>query len=167
MDVGRLFSICCGYADDGQEFRLFLEGPNPTPSFDRDRPKKTNLFYLFSGKEADAIRAWLSTRKAWHILKVPESYSKDRGITAIRIARSWSGGPTSPLFLFASARRIDGEGHRNRLRAEVHALIGDVIENPTNPQEYPDLVLLREVIESAPANIELATIREVWSRQDG
>lgn len=165
MDIDRLFSICCGYADDGKELRLFLEGPNPTPSFDRDRPKRTNLFYLFVGDEADAIRAWLSTRKAWHILKVPQPYCKERGIAAIRIARSWSGGPDSPLFLLASTRRVDGEGHRDRLRIEVGAIIGDVIENPVH-DEYADLLLLRELIESAPVNVELATIREVWSRQD-
>src|SRR5947209_19761666 len=108
MDIDRLFVIACGYADDGEEFRLFLEGPNPKPSFDRDRPKRTNLFFLFAGEEADAIRKWLATRKAWPILKVPPPFTKDRGITALRIDRSWCSGPASPFFPSRSDRRVDG-----------------------------------------------------------
>jgi hypothetical protein len=164
MDIDRLFVLACGFEDDGREFRLFLEGPNPTPSFDRDRPRKTNLFFLIVGEEADAIRKWLSTRKAWHVLRVPLPYTKDRGIAAIRIARCWCRGPASPLFTFVSDRRIDGEEHRDDLRCEVNLLVGDAIENPVGNQ-YADLTLLREVIESAPVNIELATFREVWSEQ--
>lgn len=165
MDVERLFPICCGYEDNGQEFRLFLEGPNPKPSFSRDRPRKTNLFFLFAGEEADAIRKWLSTRKAWQVLRVPPPFSKDRGIVALRIARSWCSGPASPFFAFVSNRRIDADNHRDDLRREVNLLIGSIIENPVHPQEYADLSLLREVIESAPVNVELATFREVWSEQ--
>lgn len=164
MDIDRLFVIACGYEDNGEEFRLFLEGPNPKPSFDRDRPRKTNFFYLFADKEAEAIRKWLSTRKAWQVLRVPQPFSKDRGIVAIRIARSWCSGPASPFFTFVSTRRIDGEGHRDDLRREVNILIGDAIENPVG-NEYADLTLLREVIESAPVNVELATFREVWQGQ--
>ncbi len=167
MDIERLFWIACGYADDGKEFRLFLEGPNPQPSFDRDRPKKTNLFYLFSGDEAESIRNWLSTRKAWQVLRVPPPYTKGRGIAAIHIAHSWCSGPASPFFNFASARRIDGEEHRDELRREVNILVAGVIENPTSPHEYADLTLLREVIESAPAGVELASFREVWSQHAG
>jgi hypothetical protein len=165
MDIDRLFVLACGYADDGKEFRLFLEGPNPKPSFDRDRPKKTNLFYLFAGEEADAIRQWLSTRKAWQILRVPPPFTKGRGIVAIRIARSWCSVPASPFFTFVSNHRIDGEDHRDELRREVSLLIGSVIENPVHPHEYADLTLLREVIESAPVNVELASFREVWQGQ--
>jgi hypothetical protein len=164
MDIDRLFVLACGFEDDGKEFRLFLEGPNPKPSFSRDRPRKTNLFFLFAGEEADAIRKWLSTRKAWHVLRVPPPFSKERGIAAIRIARSWCSGPTSPFFTFVSDRRIDGEKHRDDLRREVNLLVGDAIENPVG-NEYADLTLLREVIESAPVNVELATFREVWSEQ--
>lgn len=164
MDIDRLFLICCGYADDGNEFRLFLEGPNPKPSFDRDRPKKTNLFYLFAGREADAIRKWLSTRKAWHVLRIPPPFGKDRGILAIRIARSWCSGPASPFFTLVSDRRIDGEEHRDGLRREVNLLIGDAIESPVH-NEYDDLSLLRDIINTVPTGIELATFREVWPGQ--
>lgn len=164
MDIDRLLLICCGFEDNGKEFRLFLEGPNPRPSFDRDRPKKTNLFYLFVDDEAEAIREWLSTRKAWQILKVPPPYTKNRGVTAIHFARSWCSGPASPFFTFVSNRRIDGEGHRDELRREVNIVIGGAIENPVH-NEYAELSLLREVIESAPVNVELATFREVWSGQ--
>jgi hypothetical protein len=165
MDIDRLFVLACGFEDDGKEFRLFLEGPNPKPSFSRDRPKKTNLFYLFTEQEADAIRKWLSNKKAWHVLRVPPPFTKDRGIVAIRIARSWCSGPASPFFAFVSNRRIDGDNHRDELRHEVNLLIGSVIENPVHPHEYADLTLLREVIESAPVNVELAAFREVWSEQ--
>jgi len=162
MDVDRLFLIACGYEDNGQEIRLFLEGPNPQPSFSRPRGVRTNLFYFFVGDEADAIRAWLSTRKAWQVLRVPPPYSKERGIAALRIARSWSSGPASPLFRLASARRIDSEEHRDRLRVELNALIGDVIENPVQPHEFPDLQLVEDVVNTAPLHIELATPGEVW-----
>jgi hypothetical protein len=166
MDIDRLFLICCGYEDNGKELRMFLEGPNPKPSFDRDRPRRTNLFYLIVDTEAEAIRKWLSNKKAWHVLRVPPPFSKDRGIVAIRIARSWCSGPASPFFTFVSNRRIDGEEHRDELRHEVNLLVGDAIENPVH-NEYADLTLLREVIESAPVNVELATFREVWSEQAG
>jgi hypothetical protein len=164
MDIDRLFVLACGFEDDGKEFRLFLEGPNPKASFSRDRPRKTNLFFLFGDEEADAIRKWLSNKRAWQILRVPPPFTKDRGIVAIRIARSWCSGPASPFFKFASDRRIDGEGHRDELRHEVNLLVGDAIENPVG-NEYADLSLLREVIESAPVNVELATFREVWPGQ--
>lgn len=163
-DIERLFLIACGYEDNGQEFRLFLEGPNPQPSVNRPRGVRTNLFYLFAGEEAEAIRAWLVTRKAWQVLRVPPPYSKERGIVALRIAQSWSSGPASPLFQFASARRIEGDEHRERLRVEVNALIGDVIENPVQPHELPDLQLVEDVVNTAPAGVELATFREVWSQ---
>jgi hypothetical protein len=164
MDVERLFLICCGYEDNGQEFRLFLEGPNPQPSATRTRGDRTNLFYLFAGEEADAVRAWLSTRKAWQVLRVPPPYSKDRGIAALRIARSWSSGQASPPFRLASTRRIQDEEHRDLLRAEVEALIGCVIENPLHPHDLSDLRLVEDVINTAPAGVELATFREVWSQ---
>lgn len=166
MDIERLFLICCGFEDDGQEIRLFLEGPNPSPNYDRAEGKRSNLFYLFSSHEAEAIRAWLSTRKAWHVLRVPPPYTKEGGIEALRIARSWATGRGSPLLQLASERRIRGEEHRADLRAEVNALIGDVIENPVHRHEYTDLSLLREIIATAPLNVELATAREVWPQQD-
>jgi hypothetical protein len=161
MNIERLFLIACGYEDTGDQFRLFLEGPNPQPSWDRPRGVRTNLFYLFAGGEADAIRAWLSTRKAWQVLRVPPPYTKDRGIAALRITHSWSSGPASPLTRFAAARRIDGEAHRDRLRAELEALIGSVIENPVGPDELPRLQFIQDVVNTAPLNAELATAREV------
>jgi hypothetical protein len=164
MDIDRLFLISCGYEDNGREIRLFLEGPNPGPSFNREQGKRTNLFYLFAGDEADAIRAWLSTRKAWQVLRVPLPFTKERGIAALRIARSWSSGHGSPIFRFASTRAIRGEEAREELRAEVNALIGGVIENPVHPHEYDDLSLLREVINTAPLDTELASPREAFPR---
>jgi hypothetical protein len=165
MDVQQLFLVACGYEDTGDEIRVFLDSPTPEPSVSRKRGQRASLFHLFAGDEADAIRQWLSTRKAWHILRVLPPFTKDRGIAAIRIARSWCGGPASPFFTLVSNRRIDGEEHRDELRREVNLLIGSVIENPTNPHEYADLQLVEDVVNTAPLNVELATFREVWAEQ--
>jgi hypothetical protein len=167
MDVERLFLICCGYEDTGKDFRLFLEGPNPQPSISRSRGVRTNLFYLFTDADAEAIRQWLVSRKAWQVLRVPTPYSKERGIAALRIAQSWSSGPASPLFQFASTRRIQDQEHRERLRVEVAALIGSVIENPVHPHELPDLQAVEDVINTAPVGVELSTFREVWTAEAG
>jgi hypothetical protein len=71
-DIERLFLIACGFEDDGQEFRLFLEGPNPLPSVHRHRGVRTNLFYLFPGDEAEAIRRYVTEHPEWERLRVPE-----------------------------------------------------------------------------------------------
>jgi hypothetical protein len=71
-DIERLFLIACGYEDNGQEVRLFLEGPNPTPTRDRLQGRRSNLFYLFSHDEAEAIRCYVSAHPEWEKLRVPE-----------------------------------------------------------------------------------------------
>src|SRR4051812_32030569 len=119
MDIERLFLICCGYEDSGDQFRLYLEGPNPQPSCNRDHGQRTNLFYLFDREEAEAIRHLLANRKVWQVLRVPPPYTEERGIAALRIARSWSSGPGSPIHEFANTRRMRGEDHRRELRREV------------------------------------------------
>jgi hypothetical protein len=167
MDVQQLFLVACGYEDTGEEIRVFLDSPTPEPSVSRKRGQRASLFHLFAGEQAEAIREWLSRHKAWQVLRVPPDYTKQRGIAALRVAHSWSGGSASPLFEFASTRRIDGEEHRERLRAEVEALIGSLIENPVNPHDFPDLQLVEDVVNTAPLNAEPASFREVWAEQAG
>ena len=154
--------MCCGYEDFGNELRLYLDSPMPKPSISRERGVRTKLFHLFAGEDAEAIRSWLARNKAWQVLRVPQDYTTDRGIRAIRIAYQWRSGKGSPFYLFASTRRIHGQEHRDRLRAEVRGCIGAVIENPVHRHELTDLQLLKEVIDTAPMNVQLATFQEVW-----
>ena len=164
MDIEQLFLTCCGYefSEDGQSMKFYLDGPNPKQSFDREQGVRTSLFHLLHGEDAAAVQQWLRGRRAWEILKVPPDYSKERGIAAIKLAFDWHSGQGSPLYSFASTRRIYGEKHRQQLRVEVNALIGDVIENPVHVGEFERLALLREVINTAPLDIELATAGEVF-----
>ena len=108
-----------------------------------------------------AVRRYLATYRCWEIMRVPPAFSRERGIAAIRVAGQWHSGQRSPLYSFASTRTIHGERHREQLRREVNALIGSVLENPVSENEFPDLNLLRQVINTAPLNVELATAREV------
>lgn len=71
-DIVRLLLIACGFEDNGQEFRLFLEGPNPQPTNHRPRGMRTNLFYLFADDEAEAIRRYVAAHPEWERLRVPE-----------------------------------------------------------------------------------------------
>ena len=71
-DIERLFLIACGYEDSGHEVRLFLEGPNPTPTRDRQQSRRSNLFYLFSDDEAEAIRRYVTAHPEWERLRVPK-----------------------------------------------------------------------------------------------
>jgi hypothetical protein len=161
MSVEELLPLCCGVEDDGKSVKLYLEGPDPKPSFDREQGVRTPLFHLFSGEDAEAIRRYLATHRAWAILFVPPDYAKERGVAALKIAAQWHSGQRSPLYSFASTRRVHGPKHQDQLRREVNALIGSVLENPVHPHEYDHLSLLREVINTAPLDTELATVREV------
>ena len=161
MRVEELLLLCCGIEDDGQCVKLYLDSPQPELSVSREQGIRTQLFHLFSGDDAETIRNYLATRRAWDVLRVAPEYSKERGIAALRIASQWHSGQWSPLYSFASTRRIHGEKHREQLRHEVNVLIGSVLENPVHPHEYADLSLLRDVIATAPLDTELATAREV------
>ncbi len=164
MRVENLLLTCCGFDEEGGNFKFYVEGPRPVPSVSRRRGVRTPLFHLFTGEDARAIRGYLATHRAWDVLRIPPPYTHERGVRAIRISFDWHSGPKSPLYSFASARGIYGEGHRDQLRREVNALIGDVLENPNagSPSEYGDLILVREVVATAPVNVELATSGEVF-----
>jgi hypothetical protein len=163
MEIENLFLTCCGFefSDDGRSVKFYLDGPTPQPSILRYQGIRTPLFHLLHDEDAAAVRRWLRGRRAWDVLKVAPAYSRERGIAAVKIAFDWHSGPGSPLYSFASTRRIHGEKHREQLRREINAVIGSVLENPVHEGEYDTLALLREVIYTAPLDTELATAKEV------
>jgi hypothetical protein len=163
MGIEQLFLTCCGFEDDGQCVKFYLDCPAPKPSILREQGVRTPLFHLVHGEDAAAVRQWLVGRRAWDVLRVPADYSKERGIAAIKIACDWHSGHGSPLHSFASTRTIHGEKHRDQLRREVNALIDSVLENPVREGEYEGLSLLREVVNTAPLDTELATTRELFA----
>jgi hypothetical protein len=163
MQVERLFLLCCGFEDDGKEVKVYLDSPDPQPSISREHGVRTPLFHLFVDEDADAIRRFVSEHRTWELLRVPQAFTRERGVCAVRIAWHWHSGKGCPIYEFASTRTIHGERHREQLRQRVNALIGSVIENPVRPGEYEELVLLREVIVTAPLDSDLASAREVFS----
>src|SRR5262245_41373799 len=118
MDIEHLFLTCCGFefSDDGQSVKFFLDSPTPKSSISREQGVRTSLFHLLHGDDAGAVRQWLQGRRAWDVLRVPEDYTKERGIVALQIAAQWHSGQGSPLYSFASTRRIHGQKHRHQLR---------------------------------------------------
>lgn len=161
MNIDVLLMTCCGFEDDGEHVRFFLDGPNPELSVTRDRPVRTELFHLFGGDEAQAIRDYLARHRCWDVMRMPPSYTRDRGVAAVRTAARWHSGRHSPLYIFAANRRIRDEEHRGQLRRATKFLIASVLENPVNDRDYPDLNLLGQVIETAPLGTELCTAAEV------
>ena len=161
MNIDLLLMTCCGFEDDGEHVRFFLDGPHPEPSLKRDRPVRTELFHLFGGDEAQAIRGYLACHHCWDVMRVPAEFTRDRGIAAVRTAVRWHSGRHSPMYIFAANRRIQGQEHRDQLRRATSFLIASVLENPVHPStEYADLDLLRQVIETAPLDTELCTAAE-------
>ena len=160
MDVEHLLLTCCGFEDDGAVVRFFLDGPTPEPSLTRDRGTRTPLFHMVAREDAQAVRDYLARHRCWDVLRVPADYTRDRGIAAVRVAARWHSGRYSPLYLFATDRRLRDEEHGGQLRRAVGFLIGSVLENPVHDYEYADLALLREVIDTAPVGVELCTAAE-------
>lgn len=155
MNIDVLLMTCCGFEDDGREIRFFLDSPTPAISFTRDRGVRSPLFHLFSGDDAQLFREYLARHRCWDVLRVPPAYTPERGAAAVRVAGRWHSCPHSPLFLFAADRHIRDEEHRDQLRRAVGFLIASVLENHVHDRDYPDLTLLREVIDTAPLDIEL------------
>lgn len=160
MDIDGLLLTCCGFEDDGEHIRFFLESPTPKPSLKWERGVRTELFHLFGGDEAQAIRNYLNRHRCWGVMRVPPDYTRERGVAAICTAARWHSGRYSPLSLFATDRRILDEEHREQLRRAVRYLIASVLENPVHENDYTDLDLLRQVIETAPGGAELCTDAE-------
>ncbi len=161
MNIDVLLMTCCGFEDDGRQVRFFLDSPTPELSLTRDHPVRTNLFHLFAGIDADAVRDFLARHRCWEVMRLPPEYTPERGAAAVRISGRWHSGRHSPLYLFAATRRIRDEEHREQLRRAVGFLIASVLENPVRDHEYADLTLLRQVIDTAPLDTELCPAVEV------
>lgn len=155
MNIDLLLVTCVGFEDDGEHVRFFLDSPTPEVSFTRDHGVRTSLFHLFGGDDARRFREHLARHRCWEVMRVPPAYTPERGAAAVLIAARWHSGRHSSLFVFAATRRVRDEEHREQLwRATAH-LIAPVLENPVNDREYPDLTLLREVIDTAPLATDL------------
>lgn len=160
MNIDLLLTTCCGFEDDGEHVRFFLDSPTPDVSFTRDRGTRTDLFHLFGGDDARTIREYLARHRCWGVMRIPPPYTPERGVAAVRVAGRWHSGRHSPMYLFAADRRVRDEEHRGQLRRAVSYLIASVLENPTDDRHYADLDLLRQVIETAPLGTDLGTAND-------
>lgn len=158
MNIDLLLVTCVGFEDDGEHVRFFLDSPTPEVSFTRDRGVRTSLFHLFSGEDAERFREYLARHRCWEVMRVPPAYTPERGAAAVGIAARWHSGGHSPLLVFAATRRVRDEQHREQLRRATNHLIAAVLENPVNDREFPDLTLLRQVIDTAPLATELGPV---------
>ena len=161
MNWWSVFPLVCGYECVGDQVRLYVDGPTPTPSFTRQQGVRTSLFRLYSGHDAESILKWLAQNRVWQVLRVPPPFTPERGVRAVLAASEWYCGDGSALSRFARSRMIDSEDHRERLRREVSLLIGSVLENPVREGELQELQGIEDVINAAPTGVELASTAEV------
>ena len=161
MDLWRMFPLVTGYELVDGRLRLYVDGPNPSPSFNRDRGVRTALFHLYDRADAEAVMAWLAKNRAWQCLRVPPAFDRERAARAVLLAGDWHGGTASAMYLLSNTRIIRDEVHRERLLREVRATIQSVLENPVGGDEFGDLQLLEDVIHVAPPGVELATSGEL------
>jgi hypothetical protein len=161
MNWWSIFPFVCGYECVGDQVRLYVDGPTPTPSFDRRQGVRSPLFRLYSGQDAESILAWLAQNRAWQVLRVPPPLTPERGVRAVLAASEWHCGEGSALALLARTRMIVSDDHRQRLQREVSLLIGSVLENPVRDGEFPELQGIEDVVNAAPIGVELANTDEV------
>jgi hypothetical protein len=62
---------------------------------------------------------------------------------------------------------IDSEAHRQRLQREIRLFIESILENPVRPGELEKLQAIEDVVNVAPAGVELVTTAEVVDRAFG
>lgn len=160
MNIDVLLMTCCGFEDDGEFIRFFLDSPTPEVSLTREHGVRTDLFHLFGGEDARTIREYLARHRCWGVMRIPPPYTPERGVAAVRVADRWHSGRHSPLYLFAADRRIRDEEHRGQLRRAVSYLTASVLENPVRESDYTDLDLLRQVIETAPVATDIGTAND-------
>ncbi|MBY0460262.1 MAG: hypothetical protein K2V38_23345 [Gemmataceae bacterium] len=161
MNLDNLFMCATGYEKvAADQYRLYVDGPTPTPQFDRRVGERTHLFHLFAGIDAERVEAWLTTHRAWMCLRVP-TYDRAKGVRAVLAADRWRGGDGSALSDLGRDRIIRDEDHRRRLRAEVELLVGLVLENPVRAGELAELHDLQDAINAGPVGVELATAAEL------
>jgi hypothetical protein len=161
MNWWSVFPFVCGYECVGDQVRLYVDGPTPTPSFSRQQGVRSPLFRLYSGQDAESILTWLAQNRVWQVLRVPPPFGSERGVRAILAASDWNCGEGSALSRFACSRMIDSEAHRERLRREVNLLIGSVLENPVRIGELQELQAIEDVVNAAPTGVELASTAEL------
>ena len=161
MELDSLFIYASGYekvADD--LYRVYVDGPVPTPQLNRRVGERTHLFHLFAGADAARVEAWLACHRAWMCFRVPH-YTREKGVQAVLAADRWRGGDGSALSDLGRDRLIRDENHRRRLRHEVELLIGMVLENPVRDGELGELHVIQDVVNTGPVGVELATAAEV------
>lgn len=161
MDMWKVFPLIVGYEVVGNEVRLYVDGPTPQPSFTRQRGKRTPLFHLYAGRDAEAVLAWLDRNRAWQVMRVPPPFTRELGVRAVLLASDWHGGFGSSLLALARTRMIADDAHRERLQREVRLLIEMVLENPVRDGEFAELQTLEDALNVAPLGVELATTAEV------
>jgi hypothetical protein len=161
MNLWDIFPSICGFERVGDQVRLYVDGPTPTPSFTRRRGVRTPLFHLYAGRDAEEIVEWLDRNRAWQVMRVPPPYTPELGVRAVLLAANWLGGSGSAMFGLARARLIADDAHRERLRQEVRLLVEMVIENAVRDGEFEELQTLEDAINAAPLGVELATAAEV------
>ena len=161
MDWWRIFPLINGYERVEGQVRLYVEGPTPTPNFDRQRGVRTPLFRLYDGSDAESIMTWLSENRVWQVLRIPQPLTPQTGVRAVLVASEWHCGEGSALFTFARDRVIADNAHRLRLQREVRLLIATVIENPVKDGELQDLQTVEDVVNVAPLGVEVATTADV------
>jgi hypothetical protein len=161
MNWWSVFPFVCGFERVGDQVRLYVDGPTPTPSFDRRQGVRSPLFRLYSGQDAESILAWLAQNRAWQVLRVPPPFTLERGVRAVLFAFDWHCGEGSALCRFARTRLIADAAHRQRLQHEVRLLIGSVLENPVRDGELQELQAIEDVVNAAPVGVELAGTADV------
>lgn len=161
MNFWAIFPTICGYERVGDQVRLYVEGPNPEPRFDREMGTQTPLFHLYDGKDAEAILAWLARNRVWQCLRVPPPLTPELAVRAVLIAGDWHGGEGTALFRLARNRMIADSDHRLRLLRELHLLVQMVIENPVREGELEDLHAVEDVAHVAQVGVELCGTAEV------
>lgn len=161
MNFWNLFTRVCGYEVIGDRVRLYVDSPKPAPNFDRERGERSCLFYLYAGREAEAVIEWLNKHRAFQVLRVAPLFTAKLGASALLVAADWHAGEGSALYLLARTRMIANDAHRDRLRREVRHLLSMVLENPVRDGEFEALQTLEDGINAAPLGVELATAAEV------
>ena len=167
MNWASVFLCACGYERIGDQVRVYVEGADPQPTFDRPRGARSPLFHLYAGRDAEDILVWLARNRAWQCLRVPPEYCQEWGARAVLLAFDWQSGEASGMFRFATTRTINDDDHRQQLQREVRWLISAVLENPVRDGEFEDLQFLEDVIDSAPAGSELATPAQIVNAHFG
>ena len=161
MKFWDLFMRVCGYERVGDQLRLYVDSPEPVPSVNRERGVRSVLFYLFAGRDAEAVIEWLDRNKAWQVLRGAPAFTTARGVRAVLLADNWHGGEGSGMLRLARTRVIADDAHREQLRREVRLLIGMVIENPVRNGELQELQLVEDVANTAPLGVALCSTAQV------